>query len=430
MPKFEFDRKFQIKIIGLLFQDYDFLIAFHDLIIPDHFSDDILVWFFCTIRDHYLDYQMLMSSEALENEMIKSVKAKKIKDKDIKTYGQIFKRLHERIPDKKYIADEIVRFCKHQAIKNAVLESPDMLKRGEFEEIESAFREAVQIGTDKMDMGHMYFHGWAERIRYRAEEDRLTTMPTGITPLDIAIGGGLRCTQLGIWMAPINRGKSVALCHCGKRALIARKKVAHYTYEMSEFEIGTRYDASFTKINMNDLVDKEYMVSSQMEQLGVSIGNGLLIKRYPTKQASVATIRAHLLQCFSSGFEPDLVLVDYLDLIKPPRFYKEKRDELTATTEELKGLALELNLPIWSATQSNRASVSLETHTEEHVAEDWGKMAAPDIVITINQVKEEVDDEIMRLFIAKNRNGARYRTVKIKTSLARMCFYVSQVSTN
>jgi replicative DNA helicase len=316
-----------------------------------------------------------------------------------------------------------VTFCKHQAITAAILEGPKLLQEEKFEEIESKIREAVSVGVGIMDMGEQYFIGWPERLRRRSQVTTLSTVPTGITELDSYLNGGLHAKQLGLWMGPTSRGKSLALMHCGKRAVIIKKRVAHYTLELSQDEVSTRYDATFSKIPVHDLLDKEYLLAARLDRLGLTWGNTLIVKEYPTKKAGVGTIRAHLLQLASIGFIPDLVIIDYLDLLRPPRYYKEKRDELSAITEEMKGLATEMSFPIWSATQANRSAISMETHTEEQMSEDIGKANISDILITLNQTKEEVDDEIMRLFLAKNRNGPRYRTIKIKTAFDRMSFY-------
>jgi len=422
---FVFDRQFQIKILALMFQDFDFLIMCQDLVVPEHFSDDILVWFFCKIRDYYQDYQMRIGSDALRNELLKDASRKKIKDADVQAYVDLFTVLHTDVQDKQYIKDEVLKFCKHQAIKAAVLRCPQLLEEGKFEEIEESMVAAVRTGADVSDIGELYFVNWPERLRRRVEQKAKIIVPTGITELDIHLNGGIWGGQVGIWMAPTNRGKSAALGHCGKRAVIVKKKTIHYSFEMPQDEVASRYDASFTKINMRDLLDDDYqnVLAEKLERIGRRFGNTLIIKNYPTKTASVQTLRSHILHCCGLGFEPELILVDYLDLLKPPQHYKEKRDELTATTEALKGLALELKLPIWTATQSQRAAISMETHTEENVAEDIGKINNADILITMNQTKEEVHQKIMRLFLAKNRNGPKYQTITIKMALERMCFF-------
>lgn len=423
MAQFKFNRDFQIKVLALMLQDYNFLILAQSVVVPDYFSDEILAWFFCVMRDYYLDYQMRASAEVIQNELIKASQRKKIKDADVGEYIKVFSRLGHALPDKEYVAKEVVTFCKHQAITAAILEGPRLLQEEKFEEIEGKIREAVSVGMGIMDMGEQYFVGWPERLRRRAQVESLTVIPTGITELDSYLNGGLKAKQLGLWMAPTSRGKSLALIHCGKRAVVVGKRVAHYTLELSQDEVSTRYDSSFSKIPVHDLLDNEPMLASRLDRLGLAWGNTLIVKEYPTKKASVGTIRAHLLQLASIDFIPDLVIIDYLDLLRPPRYYKEKRDELSSITEEARGLAGEMALPIWSATQANRAAISMETHTEEQMSEDIGKANIADVLITLNQTKEEVDDEIMRLFLAKNRNGPRYRTIKIKTALERMCFY-------
>jgi len=423
---FKFDRSFQIMILGLMHQSYDFLILAQSIIKPEYFADEILSWYFLRMRDYYLDYQMRASVDVLRNELLKACRARprpSIQEADVPAYQEVFKTLQVPVPDVDYIVKEVTTFCRHQAIKAAVLEAPTLLQQEKFEEIESLIRGAVSVGVNVMDLGCQYFVDWPERLRRRREMAQLQVMPTGITDLDKIIGGGIKPKQVGIWMAPTNRGKTIALMQCGKMAITRQRKVVHYTLEMSADAIGERYDASFSRISMDQLADEEALLASRLERYGRMFGNSLLIKEYPTKQVGTSIIRSHLMQCMGMGFEPDLILVDYLDLLTPPRHYKEKRDELTAIAEELRGLSVEMERPIWSATQAQRAAISLETHTEEHVSEDIGKMNIADIVITINQTKEEVDTGTMRLFVAKNRNGAKYRTVEINTNLGIMCFF-------
>jgi len=422
MTIFHFDHQFQIKILSLMYQDFDFLISTQDLVQPEYFSDEILVWYFLAMRDHYLDYQMRTSEDALRNELLKNVTNKKIKPADFLVYAKVFESLQEVVQDKGYIKDEVLKFCKHQAIKVATFKIPRLLQEEKFEEIESVMMESCRVGTDASSIGELYFINWPERLRRRAIQEGLQIIPTGISDLDVLIGGGIHGGQIGLWMGPTSRGKSAALGHCGKRAVIMRKRVIHYTFEMPQDEVCSRYDASFTKVNMHDLLDKEDVVAGKLEKYGVRMGNRLIVKGYSTKQASIQTIRNHIYQCCSFGFEPDLILIDYLDLVKPPRRYKERRDELTAVAEAMKGLALELKKPIWSATQAQRAAISMETHTEENVSEDIGKINTVDIAITMNQTRDEVRQKVMRLFLAKNRNGPKYLTVTIRMALERMCF--------
>jgi replicative DNA helicase len=195
---------------------------------------------------------------------------------------------------------------------------------------------------------------------------------------------------------------------------------------MSEQDQADRYDSSMCRVAMQDLAVFSETILERMSKLNRIYENSLLIKTYPANSASLTTIRSHLQRLFAMDWIPDLILIDYLELLKPTRHFKERREETSLTSTELSGMPLELKIPVWSATQSNRQAVALETHTDEHVAEDYGKIRPADIGITLNQTKDEAIDNIMRLFLMKNRNGPRYREIKIQNDFSRMCFYSSR----
>jgi replicative DNA helicase len=421
-PQFPFARDFQLQLLGLLYQDFDFLAFTHELLHPDWFADDVLAWYFTTMKDHFIDYQLKMEEQSLRNELRKAVASKRIKAGDISSYASAFKKIKAPIVNKPYISAEVSTFCQHQAIRRAAMDTPALLQANDFEALREKWKETFQVGIVH-DVGTEYFVSYPERIRLRSEVTSRKIMPIGITELDIWLGGGLKPKQLGLWMAPTNRGKTLALIHCGKRAVIAGKSVLHYTLELSEDEIAERYDSAFSKIPMSMLADREGELLSSLESSGIRWGNSLIVKEFSTKKATVGMILAHYRMCLQMGFDPDLVIVDYLNLIKPTRGRKNKREELTDIAEELRGAAGETGIPWWSATQSRRNAISMETHGEEEVGEDIGMINTSDVTVTLNQTEEELFQEIMRCFLAKNRNGPKYRTVKIATRFDRMCFY-------
>jgi replicative DNA helicase len=404
-------------------QSFNFAILAQEVVEPEYFSDKTLAWFFVTLRDHYLDYQINIQDTTLDNELIKAVRSKRIKDKDIPTFVKYRKELDQPVLNSDYIKSEVVTFCKHQAIRKAITDLPPLLQGDRFDELEEMLVKALHVGMDVDSLGVQFFVDYPERIRRRELNYEHKIIPTGITELDAFLAGGMKPKQLGIWMGPTNRGKSLALIHCGKRAIIQRKKVLHYTLELSEDEVAERYDSSFSAIPMRKLVHEEYELMGRLEDLGRRWGNALIIKEWPPGKASVNTIKGHIRQCFQIGFIPDLIIVDYLDLLKPAHKRKEKREELSDITTDLRGLSVELARGVWSATQSRRAAISMETHTEEEVGDDIGKVNIADIVITLNQTREEVKNEMMRLFLAKNRNGRKYIEIPIETAFDRMCFY-------
>jgi replicative DNA helicase len=152
-------------------------------------------------------------------------------------------------------------------------------------------------------------------------------------------------------------------------------------------------------------------------------GDSLVIKFYPTKTATISTIRSHLQQLRNNKFYPDLVIVDYADLLKPTSNYNDQYADLGATFADLRGLAGELNIPVWTATQVNRAGIMADAPDIEHVSDSLQKMMIADIAIAIAMTKEERAVHRARLFIQKNRNGPAKREVQIHTAYDRMCFY-------
>lgn len=418
---FPFSKDFQLNLLGLMFQDYEFLTYAHEIIHPDYFSDDILAWYFSVIKDHFLDYQERITELVLRNELSKAVRNKKIKQTEIPSYVSAFKKIKQTVGNKGYFVSELTTFCQHQAIIKACLEVPDLLDRQDFDQIKARWEAALQVGMVN-NIGTEYFIDYPERIRGR-QERRHRIMPTGITQIDDYLNGGLKPKQLGIWMGPVNRGKTIALMQCAKRCIIAGGKVIHYTLEMSEEEVSERYDSAFSRIPMNLLGDREGDLLRFLHKEGVARGHSLIIKEYSTKRATVGTLLAHFRMCVQAGFIPDLVVVDYLDLVKPACQRAAKREELTDISEEMRGAAGETDVPWWTGTQSRRAAISMELHTEEEVGEDIGKINTADVAITLNQTQDELHQHIMRAFIAKNRNGVKYRTVKFATDFERMCFY-------
>ena len=131
----------------------------------------------------------------------------------------------------------------------------------------------------------------------------------------------------------------------------------------------------------------------------------LIIKEYPTKSASVQTLKNHIEKLRKRGIEPDMVLVDYADLLRPPRSTGEKRHELEETYEGLRGLAQTYEIPIWTASQTNRGGLNAEVITMEAISEAFNKCFVADFIFSLSRTVQDKQANKGRLFIAKNRNG-------------------------
>ena len=194
-------------------------------------------------------------------------------------------------------------------------------------------------------------------------------------------------------MAPTGGGKSFFLVNLGYGALAAGKNVIHYSFELSETHVGNRYDSRITGIPTKELRNRMVEAEAQLVRFN---GGQLYIKEYPPKVATINTIKFHMGRLLSNGFDPDLIIIDYGDLMKSRRGYDQKRFELESIFEDLRALSMEMKLPIWTATQSNREGFNDDVITIDKVGEAINKAMVVDFFGTFSQRK---------FHIGKNRMG-------------------------
>ena len=269
----------------------------------------------------------------------------------------------------------------------------------QFEEVVDLMRTAVSVGMPQ-SIGHEFFNDTEARFQ---EITRITT-PTGIPELDCRdiLDGGLGRGELGVVVAPTGVGKSHWLVNMGAEALKIGKTVVHYTFELSEVLTGKRYDANITNIPVSDLIDRKEEVLKHYED---NEYGDLIIKYYPCRSASVNTIRNHLDKLKLRNYTPSVVIIDYADVMKSTRQYDALRLELQLIYEELRQMAADFNVPVWTASQSNRAGASQDMVGLENMGESYGKAQVSDVVLGLSRKPEEKATGYARLFVAKNRAG-------------------------
>lgn len=188
----------------------------------------------------------------------------------------------------------------------------------------------------------------------------------------------------------------------GANAMRVGKNVVHYTFELTETAVGIRYDSNLCNVPSNDVPDSKEYIMKKYEEM--ELGR-LIIKEYPTGSASVHTIRNHLEKLMMKGFIPSLVVIDYADVMRSTRQYDSLRHELKLIYEELRNLSMDMNIPIWTASQANRASSSADVVGLENMSEAYGKAMVADVVLSLSRKPLEKDKGTARIFVAKNRAG-------------------------
>ncbi len=300
------------------------------------------------------------------------------------------------ITDSEYIKEVSLEFCRKQKLKEAMMESVNLLQACSFDEISKVINDALKLGSDN-NFGYDYLADFEQRFipKFR------NPVTTGWDDIDAISSGGLGKSELGVVIAPTGAGKSMILVHLGAQAVKEAKTVIHYTLELQDTVVASRYDSCITGYPLSDLKsfkDEIYDVVKDIE-------GKLIVKEYPTKSASTNTIKTHLSKLIKRGIKPGLIVVDYADLLKPVVVRKEKRNELESIYEELRAISQEFECPVWTASQTNRSGLNAEVITMEQISEAFNKCFVADFICTISRTIEDKQKNQGKMFIAKNRNG-------------------------
>lgn len=208
----------------------------------------------------------------------------------------------------------------------------------------------------------------------------------------------------------------------GANALKQGKNVLHYTFELSETAVGIRYDSNLCDMDSNEVMDHKDEIVDKYKNM--SLGR-LYIKEYPTNTASVFTVRSHIERLDLKGFKPDIVIIDYADIMRSSRQFDSLRHELKLVYEELRGLAMEIGIPIWTASQSNKEGANSEIIDMTNMSEAYGKAMICDFIISISRRSHEKASGWGRLFVAKNRAGRDGLVFPAKINTAQSKFEIT-----
>ena len=328
MEKFgvKFSTTFQQKVISAMISDRSFTRQIYDIIKPEYFDAEASEWLVKTILKYFDDYEKMPTLDVLKVK-INGIERDVLRTSVVDTLKYAWNHLES--DDLQYVKDQVLDFCKNQSIKNAILDSVTLLEDGKYDVIKKKIDTAMKAGQDS-DIGHEY----KTMIVERYEDSVRNVISTGWEVIDEATQGGFGKGELILFAAPPGIGKSWSLINIGVAAMKQGKTVAHYTLELNEGYVGQRYDAVLSGIAVANL--KYNMDDVKKAVQGVK--GDLIVKHYPTKTASVTSLKAHMDKMILQGKKADVVIVDYADLLRGPS--KEKRhEELEEIIEDLRGMA-------------------------------------------------------------------------------------------
>ncbi len=379
-------------MLSSLLTHKEFLVNIHDIISDEYFENPAQKWAIKEVLRYYDKYHTTPSLDILKVELLKidnEVLQLSIKE-------QLKLAYVTSDDDLEYVQEEFTNFCKNQQLKKALMSSVDLLKAGDFDGIRFIVDNALKAGQDK-NIGHEYIKDIEERYRENSRE----TIPTPWPKINQLLQGGLGNGDFGLIFGNPGGGKSWSLVSLGGHAVRLGYNVLHYTLELGEEYVGKRYDAFFTKIPVNKIDSHR----DQVEELIPQLPGKLIIKEYPTGRASVSTIESHIAKSTSMGVKPDLVIIDYVDLLSSRKTNRERKDEIDDIYTSTKGLARQLDIPIWSVSQVNRAGANDNVIQGDKAAGSYDKIMITDFCMSLSRKKEDKVNNTGRFHLMKNRYG-------------------------
>ena len=390
----KYGQSYQSKVVASLITDVKFLEQVNEITKPTFFESQANQWIINSLLDYFNEYRAVPTMEVFK------IKVGTIDDKGLKqTVVDQLKNVYLQVgsEDLPYVKKEYLTFAKNQKVKDALLKSVDLLKAGNYDKIIDTMMAASKVGVES-DLGLDYI----ENFESIMEDVKRDSSPTGWDVIDELMDGGLGPGELGVVMAPSGIGKSWFLSKIACSALERGIDVLHYTLELSESYVGQRYTTILTGIQTSEHKERKNEIIRKIKQ----IPGRVRIKYYPPQFASAKTIAAHIEKVKQVGFNPKLIIIDYADLLKSGNGNRDGLyAELGGIYEELRGLSGEAQIPVWTATQTNRAAIDHEVIQADSVGDSYKKVQTADFIMSVSRKTKDKLSNTGRIHIVKNRFG-------------------------
>jgi replicative DNA helicase len=387
--------EFQIKCISGILSDKSFLERLSDIIDPTSFESDAHQWIVKETIAYFMQYKDLPTLNVFKIK-VDTIGNELLKKSVIDQLRNVYQKITDN--DLKFVKEQYLEFCKSQKLKSAIIDSVELLKKGSYEQVKALVDNAMKAGMER-NIGHEYMVDVEKRMSVMARN----TIKTNWTEVDTIMDGGLAAGELGIITACAGSGKSWVLSKLGAEAMKQGKNVVHFTLELNENYVGLRYDSCFTGIDFQSIRNNVDIVRQKIEQ----VPGKLFIKYFPIKTVSAHHLKMHVERIMMLGSKIDMIIVDYADILRPYQSEKNSNSysEAGGIYEELRSVAGELQVPIWSASQSNRSAMEEDIIQANSIADSYRKIMTADFVMSLSRKVTDKVANTARFHVIKNRFG-------------------------
>lgn len=420
---YDFSIELQREILSMLLVRSKELVMFRDVVKAVFFENPCHKMICEVLFEFFEKYSRAPSHDEITEETISAVAKKDatILEETSEELIRIFKVIEEK-DDFDYLKDKAVEFAKFAAMKNAIISGAKMLRtRRDYVGVRKGIEEAMMVGESHEDLGAFYFQDLESRLLDRKSglSRKDLAIGTGFTKLDAGLYGGIAPGEVGIIMGPSKRGKTAVMVNFALGHAFKGKSVIHFAMEGSEESITARYDSKISGVPVNDLQEHEeevrdavaYFQECSNKKTGKGVGQ-VIVKKFYAHCTTPTTLEAHLQRLrLMSGFNADVVMVDYLGLMSSSSKTAFSADSsgkylmMGQITKELISLAQRYGYALWIAHQGTRGSKSKEVVDLEDAADSFEPMRDADIILTLNQSYDESEKKPQeyRMYIAGGR---------------------------
>jgi len=396
-------------ILKNLVYNEDFTRKVLPFIQSEYFSDSIERKVFTEIKEFVNRYEQVPTHEAL---VINFTEKKELTEdevsKSIELLNEIKTTSDEKV-DQSWLTEQTEKFCQDKAIYNAIMDSvailDDKSTKSSKGEIPKLLSDALGVSFDT-HIGHDFMDDYKERYDFYHKVEKRTKFDLDL--MNKITKGGLPDKTLNVLMAGTGVGKSLFMCHMASACLSQGDNVLYITLEMAEEKIAERIDANLLNISLNELrsVSKDDY-ENKFQVLRAKTQGKLIIKEYPTASASTLHFRALLSElAMKKQFRPNIIFVDYINICASSRIRPggnvNSYTYIKSIAEELRGLAVEFELPIVSATQTTRSGFTNSDPGLEDVSESFGLPATADFMFAI--ISNEQLEELNQIMVKQQKN--------------------------
>ncbi|RRC39545.1 DNA helicase, partial [Escherichia coli] len=410
-------------------RDHEFLTRAGDLVAPNQFSNAANSILVNMVSGYYRMYKSAPSSSAILDMLKRAKRDKTIREELFPDVVEAFKRiLAEKLSDTAYMVDQVATFAKSVAFDDALIKAAEMKEKGDFQGAMAIMAKVQQIGSNEATGIYDYFAESAERYKareYEASDDYVpNSITTGLLLLDkLLYQKGWAKREMVLFMGFAKSGKSTAMGEFSINATLAGYNVLYLSLEVHTSILSDRFDARLSETEMSRLVERRDDVHRKLAELGATKGVGSLwIVERPSGSMSPADLDRMLGSMKANGMVPDMVVVDYADLMRASYDLRDDRANIRSIYTDLRALYDKHNVAGITASQTNREGGASEVATMMHAADNIEKVRIADLVITINKTEEEEAKGEARLYFAGSRNQKGGVSIRVKQNLEQMRF--------